>query len=259
MERFDWLEVDKAKPKPDSPPGETFDGRHYLDKAEAAYRRGNYEFALRHYGKALNEDPNTPEAWTGQVLCLAELGEFDEAKLWANKALDRFPQCADLLAVKALVAAKLGDSQDAMTLSDRAIAKKDAAGRVWLLRGLTLLCLGPSGNHEGCFIKAKEEGSRDGYAELRIGMGYLEKGDAPHAKEMLERAAEMDSENPLAWRRLGECCERLFAYGRAQVCYGRALALDTEAKDDLLAAVSRLQNRGFGDWLASLFKRNHGA
>lgn len=255
MERFDWLEVQKAKPKPEGPPDAGFDERHYFDKAEAAYRRGNYEFALRHYGKALNENPNMWEAWTGQVLCLTELDELEEAKLWANKALDRFPQCADLLAVRGLVAAKLGDGADAMTYSDRAIAKKDAAGRVWLLRGLALLCLEPAQHHEGCFIKAKEEGSHDGYAELRIGMAYLDNGEAHLAKEMLSRSTEMDSENPLAWSRLGQCYERLFAYGQAQLCYERALALQPEGKDALLEAVSRINNRGWGDWLASLFKR----
>lgn len=254
MERFDWLEVDKPKPKEQPAASEEFDARHYLIQAEKAYRRGNYEFALKHYGKALGERPDLAEAWLGQVLCLVELGELEEARVWSSKALDAFPESPELLAGKGLVMAKLGQNADAAALSDRAIAKKAADSRVWLLRGLTFLALDPEGRRDGCFSKALEEGPKDGAFELRIGMGYLDQGSAVSAKAHLELAAEKDSDNPLAWRKLGECLERLRFYERAGECYERALALKPEGQGELCAAVGRLKKRGAGHALVDLWR-----
>jgi tetratricopeptide (TPR) repeat protein len=255
MERFDWLEVDDDEAKPAAAPGASeFDARYYFTRDEQAYRYGHFELALRGYGKALSEQSDLWEAWFGQVLSLLELGELEEAKLWAGKALDRFPQSAELLSVRALASARLGEAEDAMAYSDRAIAKKDAGWRVWLLRGLVLLRLEPQQRHAGCFVKAQEDGgSKDGYAELRIGAGYLEEGQVTAAKDFLLRAIELDGENPLAWAKLGECSEKLYSYGRARNCYERALALGAEGREPLAEAIGRLENLGFWDRLRGLW------
>ncbi|MEK7859441.1 MAG: hypothetical protein AAB320_09900 [Elusimicrobiota bacterium] len=244
MERFDWLEVEKSEAGTPKPSGQTFDARYYFTRAEQAYLYGHYELALRHYGKALGEDSSMEGAWFGQVLCLIEIGELPEAKVWAGKALDRFPQSAELLGAKALVLARLGEGGDAMTLSDRAIAKKDAAWRVWLLRGLVLLCLQPDSRHEGCFIKALEGAVAGGYADLRIGIGFLEQGHLPAAQDHLLRATQLDHQNPLAWAKLGACFEGLYSYRRAKECYERALSLQPESSDPLLTAIARLGRVG---------------
>jgi tetratricopeptide (TPR) repeat protein len=254
MDRFDWLEVDKPQPGTAPEKKEEFDARHYFVLAEQARRCGRYEAALRDYGKALGEQTDLWEAWFGQVLCLFELGELNEAKLWSGKALDRFPQSAELLAARGLVLAGLGENDDAMALSDRAIAKKDAGFRVWLLRGLSLLRLDPKNRHDGCFVKALEEGPRDGDVELRIGAGYLQQGDAPAAKDYLLHAAEVDSQNPLAWAKLGECFEQIYAHDRARECYERALDLRPESDQRLLDAVARLNSRGVWDRLRGFLR-----
>lgn len=245
MERFDWLEVEKSQEGAPAPSGVKFDARYYFTRAEQAYLYGHYELALRHYGKALGEDSSLAGAWLGQVLCLLELRELPEAKTWAGKALDRFPQSAELLGAKALVLARLGEGGDAMTLSDRAIAKKDAGWRVWLLRGLVLLCLQPDSRHEGCFVKALEEAVAGGYADLRIGIGFLEQGHLPAAQDHLLRASQADAQNPLAWAKLGECFEGLYFYRRAKECYERALSLQPEKTEPLMESVARLNRLGF--------------
>ncbi|MBI5244084.1 MAG: tetratricopeptide repeat protein [Elusimicrobia bacterium] len=247
-ERFDWLEVDKPKARQSArEEGESFDARAYLQRAERAYRRGEYEFALRHYGKALREDPMLWEAWLGQVSCLSELGELEEARVWVNKAIERIPESPELLAAKGVVSAKMGDAADAMTFSDRAIQKKDPSALVWLQRGLMLLYAACEGRHESCFRKALEADARDSFAALRIGMGYLEQGDLLKSKGYLAQAVEEDSDNPLAWYKLGLCCEGLRAWGRAISCYERALSLKPEFKDKVVIALSRILRRGFFD------------
>lgn len=254
MERFDWLEIGKAPEKRDGAGERSFDARHYLNEAERAYRNGAYEFALKSYARALREDAGLWEGWVGQVNCLRELGEFHEARTWANKALERIPESAQLLGAKALVLSRMGEGAEALALSDRAVAKRDPEPAVWLFRGLTLLFLRPPGNAAYCFLKAVEGAPKDGFTPLRIGMAYLELGHPPKARAYLDQALEQDSANPLAWHAAGRCFEGLFAIGRALTCYERALALNPEFKSRVIDDLARIAKRGFWDRLSAWVK-----
>ena len=60
------------------------DEPYYLREANDAFEGGRFEQALRSYAKALEQNPKSAAAWTGQVRMLIELGEFREAKMWAE-------------------------------------------------------------------------------------------------------------------------------------------------------------------------------
>src|SRR5882757_10617886 len=70
---------------------------------------------------------------------LIELGEFREAKLWADKALERFPQWPELLAAKAVALGRSGDLDSALAFSDASIEERGDTPYVWLARGDVLL------------------------------------------------------------------------------------------------------------------------
>src|SRR5262245_8319700 len=74
------------------------DESYFLAEAQRAYEAGLFERGLRAFAKVLEYNPQNPSAWSGQVRMLIELGEFQEAKVWADKALERFPQDPELLA-----------------------------------------------------------------------------------------------------------------------------------------------------------------
>ena len=74
------------------------DAQRHVAEAQAAYERADFEQALRSYSRVLEHDPLHVPAWAGQVRALIELGEFQEARLWADKALERFPTEPELLA-----------------------------------------------------------------------------------------------------------------------------------------------------------------
>jgi len=78
------------------------DEAFYLKEALTAFQTGNFEPGLRFYAKVLEYNAANVTAWTGQVRMLIELGEYREAKLWADKALERFPHQPELLAAKAV-------------------------------------------------------------------------------------------------------------------------------------------------------------
>jgi Flp pilus assembly protein TadD len=119
------------------------DESYYQGEAKAAFENGEFERALRLYGKVLEFNPNGAAAWTGQVRMLIELGEFREAKLWADKALERFPNEPELLAAKAVALGRSGDLLGALAFSDAwrhalrlAGARRCAAGARGITGGL---------------------------------------------------------------------------------------------------------------------------
>src|SRR5881275_2834870 len=100
---------------------------YHLKEAQAAFENGSFESALRLYAKVLEFNPQNAAAWTGQVRMLIELGEFREARLWADKALERFPHEPELLAAKAVALARSGDLDGALVFSDTSIEEHGSA------------------------------------------------------------------------------------------------------------------------------------
>ena len=85
MGRFQWLEFDDpaAKPGVSSLPEETPESgedftnpERVLKLADDAYRRLDYERALRLFSKVLSLDPNLEPGWAGQLKCLLDLDEM---------------------------------------------------------------------------------------------------------------------------------------------------------------------------------------
>ena len=103
MSRFTHLEFDgESEDQSWGQKGVVKDEAYYSAEARTAFENGNFESGLRLYSKVLEFNPNNVAAWGGQVRMLIELGEFREARLWADKALERFPHEPELLAAKAV-------------------------------------------------------------------------------------------------------------------------------------------------------------
>src|SRR5437879_10158242 len=154
MSRFNSLEFgeqfdDQLPQQRELVKGEAF----YMAEARAAFENANFEQGLRLYSKVLEFNPENASAWTGQVRMLIELGEFREAKLWADKALERFPHEPDLLATKAVALGRSGDLQGALSFSDASIEERGDTAYVWLARGDVLLAR-EEARADYCFQKA---------------------------------------------------------------------------------------------------------
>src|SRR3989441_1935818 len=140
MSRFNSLEFgeqfdDQLPQQRELIKGEAF----YMAEARAAFENANFEQGLRLCSKVLEFNPENAGAWTGQVRMLIELGEFREAKLWADKALERFPHEPELLAAKAVALGRSGDLQGALAFSDASIEERGDTPYIWLARGDVLL------------------------------------------------------------------------------------------------------------------------
>ena len=125
MSRFENLELSgENEEQPRRHKALVKDEIYFLSEAQTAFENGQFETALRSYGKAIEFNATIAAAWTGQVRMLIELGEHKEAKLWADKALEHFPNEPELLAAKAVALARTGDLDGALIFSDTSIEER---------------------------------------------------------------------------------------------------------------------------------------
>ncbi len=233
------------------------DEAYYSAEARTAFENGNFEPALRLYGKVVEFNPQNVAAWSGQVRMLIELGEYGEAKLWADKALERFPNDPELLAAKAVALGRSGDLQGALTFSDISIEEHGDKPYVWLARGDVLLAR-REGRADFCFQKALLLAPRDWFILwLASRIRYYYKQFAL-ALKTLQQAVELNATHFLLWLELGRCQEALGLVASARTSFTQARQLNPQCREAASALVtlshSGVSSRARG-WLRRLFGR----
>jgi tetratricopeptide (TPR) repeat protein len=233
------------------------DETYYLAEARSAFENGNFESALRLYSKVLEFNPQNAAAWTHQVRMLVELGEYREAKLWADKALERFPHEPELLAAKAVALARGGDLQGAMAFSDASIEERGDTPYIWLARGDVLLARKEQ-RAEYCFEKALLLAPKDWFIAWLAARIQYYYGQFVLALKLVQQAIEWNSGHFLLWLQEGQCQQALGLIGPARNSFAQAQQLNphcTEAKQ----AVASLSQGGLGQrlrgWGRRLFQR----
>jgi tetratricopeptide (TPR) repeat protein len=233
------------------------DESYYWNQASTAFENGDYEQALRYYSKVLEFNTQNVAAWSGQVRMLIELGEFREAKLWADKALERFPNCPELLAAKAVALARSGDLQGAIALSDASIEERGDTPYVWLARGDVLLAR-KEPRADYCFEKALLLAPKDWFVPWMAARIRFYYGQFVLALNLLQRAIEWNAGNFILWLEMGRCQEALGLIGPAQISFTQAWQLNPECHEAHLAA-GKLSRKGIlaraGGWCRHLWKR----
>lgn len=259
MSRFVNLEFgdEQGDHSHDGVPPLAKDEAHYFNGARAAFEQGNFEPALRLYSKVLEFNPQNAAAWTGQVRMLIELGEFREAKLWADKALEKFPHEPELLAAKAVALGRSGDLQTALACSDASIEERGDTPYIWLARGDVLLAR-QEARADYCFEKALALVPKDWFvtwlaARIRF---YYEQFAV--ALKLIQQALELNTGHFLLWLELGRCQLALGLTGPARHSFLQAQQLHPH-HPDVARAFRDLANVGgiskFFGWWRHLFHR----
>jgi len=232
MSRFGNLEFGE------NPRAESASQSHALNKDEAYYLReageffesGRFEQALRSYAKALEQNPKSAAGWTGQVRMLIELGEFKEAKLWAEKALALFPREGELLAAKAVALARIGDGKGALAFSDASMEVEANTPYIWLARGDVLMARKEK-RAAYCFEKAILL-ARDHWLwpwlASRVHLFYKQ---TAQALKFAQQALNLAATRAIVWQQLGRCELALGLDAKAQQSFARARELDRECPD----------------------------
>jgi tetratricopeptide (TPR) repeat protein len=258
MSRFVNLELGgESEDQPRQQKALVKDETYYRAEAQAAFENGEFEQALRLFGKMLEFNPNNAAAWAGQVRMLIELGQYREAGLWADKALEQFPRNAELLAAKGVALGRSGDLQGALAFSDSAMEERGDTPYVWLARGDVLLARKES-RADYCFEKALLLAPRDwvvAWLGARVRSFYQQ---FALALKLLQQAVELNATHFLMWLELGRCQQALGLAGPARHSFEQARQLNPKCNEALLA-LTRLSGMGVGPrvrgWWRQLLNR----
>lgn len=207
MPRFDRLELDPSRDKPDDGGDERAeldrDEHYWLRLAESERRSGLCENALRYYSRSLELDKSQVAGWVGQVRMLVALDEIVEAELWARKALDLFKNHGDLLAGRAQALCRGKDRSQALAVCDAAMAQSNATAYRWQVRGEAMIVTGSTVDRY-CFDKAMQLDS-DWLVPLEIGQAYLYHGYPSKALGYARQAVAKSADQPFPWYFQGVC------------------------------------------------------
>ena len=257
MSRFGNLEFgDNSEASQSQERGsEARDEAYYLAQAKSAFEQGEYESGLRMYAKVLEFNPQNALAWTGQVRMLIELGEYREAKLWADKALERFPREPELLAAKAVALGRSGDLDTALAFSDASIEERGDTPYIWLARGDVLLAREEQ-RADYCLEKALFLAGRDWFVTwLAARVRFFYKQFA-QAIKLLQQAIAINIDHDLLWLQLGYCQMELGMAGAARDSFQQARSLNPRRAETicaLSAAQSPPVTKVFRGWMRRLF------
>jgi len=255
MSRFGNLEFNQSEDHSFEPKNTVKDEAYYFNEALTAFQSGNFEPGLRFYAKVLEFNPQNAAAWTGQVRMLIELGEYREAKLWADKALERFPHNPELLAAKAVALARNGDLDAALAFSDASIEEHGDTPYIWIARGDVLLAR-EEHRADYCFEKALLIAPRDWFvAWLAARVRYFYKQFSLALKN-LQQAVEWNPGHFRLWLDLGRCQQALGFDAVARNSFLQAQQLAPTCTEASLAVIEVSQTRLVPGWLRRLFKKS---
>jgi len=184
---------------------------------------------------------------------LIELGEFREAKLWADKALEQFPHEPELLAAKAVALARSGELQGALAFSDASIEERGDTPYVWLARADVLMARAEK-RADYCFEKALLLAPRDWFfAWLAARIRFFYKQFAL-ALKLVQQAVEWNTTHFVLWLELGRCQQAVGLIGLAKNSFLQARELNPNSEQPV-NALEKLCDSGVADRLLGWWRR----
>lgn len=230
---------------------------HDLRMADEACRAGCFETALQMHTHALRTDRALIRAWVGQVQMLVELGEYPEARLWADKALELFKNNGELLAAKAQACLRAGSFDAAMACTDASMQSPGSSAYRWRVRAEVLLRRAAERARD-CFEKSLAETGTDWFDRVQIARAYLFHGRAGAAIPYAQAAVDLQPASAYASLILGKVFAANGMRERAAAAFERSMQLPG-GKADAQAALLELRSSGRATHLmrriGGLFKR----
>ncbi len=266
MSRFQWLEFENPTPTEgdggraggagDGEGNDPTDPQYILRLADEAYRKMDWEKALKLYSRTLGLDNMLEAAWVGQLRCLLDLQENPEALTWAIKAQKTFGKSPDVQAARALALVRNGSLQEALAFSDGSMKADRVGWFPWVVRGEILARTGAS-SADFCMGKAREMAPHDWLVQLKVAQGYKYAGLYEKAVPVFKKVLAVQSDLAEAWYELGECHLAMGLTGEAADAFARAAKLVPHRKK-YSDAQARMLGTGPIDyllgWLRGLWK-----
>lgn len=211
-----------------------------------AIRKTDYSEAETRFRGLLDRGVTRPAVFNNLALVLAATGRIMEALSVLERGLKEGRGRPRLHLSKASLQLRLGDPAAAQgTLEAYAAAAGDSLSALYY--SLRTLAEAMSADLDAA-VRVGEEGLRihSGSAALanNVGVVFERKGFSERARELYERAFELDAALPQASKNLGDVLYRGGMYEQAAQAYERALRADPRMGDDVYAKLGNVYYRG---------------
>ncbi|MEQ8465640.1 tetratricopeptide repeat protein [Coleofasciculus sp. E1-EBD-02] len=244
--------------------------QQWYDRGIQEYEAGNYEAALASFDRALEIQPDSPQAWCYKGNCLWYLGRYEEALDCYGQALRIDPNDSTACAWngKGLVLNALGRYEEGLVYLEQAIAKQPDNYNAWNNYGIVLHGLGRCKEALASYEKAIEINPNDSDPWHGKGNVLKELGDSEKALLCYEKALGIKPDAYIIWHNKGNLLKDCGCYEAALACYEKALIIKPEysiswdAKGRVLKVLRRykeaqssykqalqLQPQNYDDWI----------
>src|SRR5205814_2268107 len=172
--------------------------RSYYEQSRALRDTSlNRALSLARYAAA--KSPRFGFAWARVAELEFSFGRTKQALAALNTALALTPRNAEALALRGFLLAAQSKTREAIDQFNQAIAVDAALGNAWLGRGLCRIRLGDEiGGRQDLLVAAASEPQRS-LLRSYLGKAYANEGDFSRAGKELERAKELDPNDPTSW------------------------------------------------------------
>ena len=259
MGRFEYLEFDRDRPflTDEEAPEET--PETLLASAWDLYWEGAFEAALRAFSRVLRHQYMNTTAWAGQVWCLIELNELNEADLWADRGMKELEETPGVLSGKAIALGRQGFTREAMLWTDKAVScshkREDRfALMAWIARAELLVRTGGKRNAELCVSQASAIPGVGFRAQLAVGRACLHHRKHLLAVRYLDEAARRCPSNHHIWWNLCLAHKGVGHLRQAEHSLERALELEPSLREaQQLKRELAVSSSGFSGFFRRLF------
>jgi tetratricopeptide (TPR) repeat protein len=165
----------------------------YFVRGNNFYYKGNFEFALKAYDKAIELKPDYALAWSNKGVALGNLGRYDEALKAYDKAIELKLDDAGVWSNKGVALGNLGRYDEVLKAYDKAIELKPNFAEAWINKSYELYRLGRYDEALKAYDKAIELKPDDADAWYNKTCVYSLKGDKENLLKNLYKAIELDA------------------------------------------------------------------
>lgn len=232
MDRFDWLELEKAAAVESAgryaPRQAPSDAASYYRAGREMREHGYFKSAVDYYEKAIGLNDQHYDAWIELIDTLVRISDLERAEARSREALDTYRLVRPFYASRALVMAHFGDFDEAYRHARVGVESQRPSWYAYCILAEVNLRQDVEKRLEALSLyeKALERAERPWEAAFLGGWALLEAQLPALAAGLFAEAAHHNPRAPICWLGLGDCFKALGLYDQALFYYQRVTEIE---------------------------------
>ncbi len=200
----------------------------WFDEGNKYYLEGDFTKAIGCFDKAIELNPDDPDAYNNKGSALDRLGEYPQAIECYDKAIELNPDDPDAYNNKGSALDRLGEYRQAIECFDKAIVLNRNDPYAYFFKGYALNKLGEYAKEIECYDRAIELTPEDPDLYSAKGNALDDLGKYRQAIECFDKVIELAPDDLPAYNFKGMTLDNLGEYRQAIECYNKAIELNPD-------------------------------